>query len=304
MTIPDYQTLMLPLLQCVDQYQPITLRDSIDRIADKFELTPEERKELLPSGNQDVIRNRIGWASTYLRKAGLINNPSRGVMEITDRGKAVLAKNPDRIDNEFLSQFDEFIAFRSKRSDATANETTPRPASINDEQNPEELLESAHKALKESTIDDILESIKSQPPSFFEKLVIDVVVKMGYGGSRKEAGKAIGGSGDEGVDGIINEDRLGLDVIYLQAKRWDAKVGRPEIQKFAGALQGKRAKKGIFITTSDFSSEALEFVRNIDARIILINGRHLTELMWEHGVGVATEATFELKKIDSDYFST
>lgn len=301
MAIPDYQTVMLPLLKLVAAQGPIKLKDARRLISDQFKLSEDERAALLPSGKQPIIYNRVGWASTYLRKAGLIALPQRGVMEITDRGKKVLAENPALINVKFLEQFPEFIEFRKLSEDT---DTPKTPTAIEESSGtPEEILEEAHVQLKNQILAEIVERLKSCSPQFFESIVVDTVVKMGYGGSRKDAGRAIGQSGDEGIDGIINEDRLGLDVIYLQAKRWESNVSRPEIQKFAGALQGKRAKKGIFITTSDFTAEAKEFVKNIDARIILISGRQLAELMWEHGIGLSTSAIYEVKKIDLDYFS-
>ncbi len=300
MSIPDYQTVMLPLLKLVASQGPIKLKDARRIISDQFKLTEDERAALLPSGKQPIIYNRVGWASTYLRKAGLIVLPQRGVMEISERGKKVIAEGPPAINVKFLEQFPEFLEFRNlSEEDDTPKASAPVDSGTG---TPEEMLEEAHVQLKNQMLAEIVERVKACSPQFFEDLVVDTVVKMGYGGSRKDAGRAIGRSGDEGIDGIINEDRLGLDVIYLQAKRWDGNVSRPEIQKFAGALQGKRAKKGIFITTSDFTAEAKEFVKNIDARIILISGRQLAELMWEHGIGLNTSATYEVKKLDLDYF--
>ncbi len=302
MAIPDYQTLMLPLLKIVDTKGPTRLDEAVKALSDEFKLTPEERTALLPSGKQAIIFNRIGWAKTYLKKAGLIDSPSRGVMQISDRGKQVVAKAPDRITVGFLGQFPEFQAFRAKKTDSDASaalKSAPRES----EQTPEELFEESYQELKEELVDQLLEKVMSCSPAFFERLVVDTLVKMGYGGSRAEAGKAIGRSGDEGIDGIIAEDRLGLDMIYIQAKRWEGNVSRPEIQKFAGALQGKRAKKGVFITTSDYTAEARAFAHSIDAKIVLISGRQFAELMFEYDVGVATSATYRLKNIDSDFFT-
>lgn len=301
MAIPDYQTVMLPLLKLVAKHGKLKLKDARVMIADELNLSEQEKAALLPSGKQPIIYNRVGWASTYLRKAMLLALPQRGVMEITDRGKKVLSDIPPLINVKFLEQFPEFVVFRT----VSDEEDVPKVTEAIDAASgtPEEVLEEAHAQLKNQVLADIVEKLKTGSPQFFESLVVDTVVKMGYGGSRKDAGKAIGRSGDEGIDGIINEDRLGLDVIYLQAKRWEGNVGRPEIQKFAGALQGKRAKKGIFITTSDFTGESREFVKNIDAKIILISGRQMAELMWEHNIGLNTSATYEVKKLDLDYFS-
>lgn len=301
MSIPDYQSIMLPLLRLAGKQTTISVRDAIELISDEFKLTKDERSTLLPSGKQEIIVNRVGWARTYMKKAGLLSSPARGMIEITERGKQVLAEKLQTINVAYLSKFPEFEAFRAiqseKEEDSTSSIVTLESGT------PEEQLEQSYQELKKSLLDDIIQRVKSCSPQFFEKLVVDTVVKMGYGGSRKEAGKAIGQSGDEGIDGIINEDRLGLDVIYLQAKRWEGNVSRPEIQKFAGALQGKRAKKGIFITTSDFTSEAKEFVKNIDAKIILISGSQLAELMWEYNIGVSSAATYEVKRLDLDFFT-
>ena len=293
---------MLPLLKIVGAKGPTRLNEAVTALSDEFKLTSDERTALLPSGKQAIIFNRIGWAKTYLKKAGLLDSPSRGVMQITERGRQIVAKPPERITVDFLGQFPEFQAFRAKKPDGGADtsvKTTPRES----ERTPEELFEESYQELKEELIDQLLEKVMSCSPAFFERLVVDTIVKMGYGGSRAEAGKAIGRSGDEGIDGIIAEDRLGLDMIYLQAKRWEGNVGRPEIQKFAGALQGKRAKKGVFITTSDYTAEAREFARGIEAKIVLLSGRQFAELMLEYDVGVATSATYRLKNIDSDFFT-
>jgi restriction system protein len=223
--------------------------------------------------------------------------PKRGFYKITDRGLNVLKKDPPKVDVTFLNQFPEFIKFIH-----TKKEKKGSPGTESSETNPEEALESSYLALQQTLASDIIQSIKDCSPQFFERLVIDVLVRMGYGGSRKEAGQAVGRTGDGGIDGIIKEDKLGLDIIYIQAKRWENIVGRPEIQKFAGALQGQRARKGIFITTSDFTKDALDYVKNIDNKIILIDGQRLAELMIEHNVGVSSVASYEIKKIDSDYF--
>jgi restriction system protein len=299
MAIPDYQTLMLPLLRLADKHGTINTKESLQWVIDEFKLTGAQQKELLPSGKQPIIQNRIGWAWTYLKKAGLLESTQRGSVGITDRGKKVLSENPGMINVKYLRQFPEFLDFQSATHQKDEGDIV-----INDsEGTPEENLEEAYSQLKSQVLSETISKIKSCSPQFFESLVVDIVVKIGYGGSHKDAGRAIGQSGDEGIDGIINEDRLGLDVIYLQAKRWEGNVSRPEIQKFAGALQGKRAKKGIFITTSDFSAEAREYVKNVDAKIILIDGRQLVELMWEYNVGLNPVATYETKKLDIDYFT-
>jgi len=302
MAIPDYQSIMLPLLRFSEDGEVHRFREAVEALAQRFELSEEERRDLLPSGQQPIFDNRVGWAKTYMVKAGLLESPKRGLFQITNRGREVLSQNPATINVSFLEQFEEFVAFRKlrhKKSDTHED----KPEVIDSEGTPEELLETAYQALRDGLGSEILDAIMGRSPIFFERLVVDLLVRMGYGGSRREAGQAIGRSGDEGIDGIIKEDRLGLDIIYVQAKRWENVVGRPEVQKFAGALQGQRARKGIFITTSQFSREAVDYASRIDSKIILIDGQRLVELMIDHGVGVTTEATYELKRMDSDYFS-
>lgn len=290
---------MLPLLKFAADEKEHSLREAIEGLSGAFELTEDEKKELLPSGQQPTFDNRVAWARTYLTKAVLLESPRRGFFRITQRGRDVLSKKPTEINIKFLERFPEFIEFRTKRNEP--REET-RSTEAEDLQTPGELLESAYQKLREDLAAELLTTVKECSPSFFERLVIDVLVKMGYGGSRKEAGKAIGRSGDEGIDGIINEDRLGLDVIFIQAKRWQAPIGRPEIQKFAGALQGHRSNKGIFITTSSFTRDAEDYVAKINSKIVLIDGEQLSQLMIDHNVGVTLVTSFETKKIDSDYF--
>ena len=303
MAIPDYQTFLLPLLKLAGDNQIHSIREAYQILPEQFNLTDEEKRELLPSGQQAVVDNRIGWARTYLKKAGLITQPKRGQFQITERGQNVLRQNLDKIDLDYLTQFPEFQDFKMKKNKPDDTDLEPqKPMSLIEKKNPQERLEYAYEEINNEVSQELLDTVKSVSPGFFEKLVIDLLVKMGYGGSRKDAGQAMGKAGDEGIDGIIKEDRLGLDVIYIQAKRWEAVVGRPEIQKFAGALQGQRAKKGIFITTSNFTKEALSFASHIDNKIILIDGETLTKLMIEHNVGISTASVYEIKKIDSDYF--
>jgi restriction system protein len=299
MAIPDYQSVMLPLLKFASDGNEHSLCDATEDLAEKFRLTEEERKELLPSGAQFTFSNRVAWARIYMNKAALLESTRRGYFRITPRGREVLAKNPTQLNVKFLEQFPEFVEFRTKRSETRETPDTMETETL---QTPGELLESAYQKLREDLSEELLKIIKECSPAFFERLVIDLLVKMGYGGSRKDACRAIGRSGDEGIDGIINEDRLGLDVIYIQAKRWQTTVGRPDIQKFAGALQGHRAKKGIFITTSAFSQDAEEYVAKIDSKIVLIDGEQLSQLMIDHNVGVAPVTSYETKRIDSDYF--
>jgi restriction system protein len=301
MAIPDYQSTMLPLMRLAGDKAEHQLRGAIEVLANEFKLTEPERRELLPSGKQEVFVNRVGWARTYLSRAGLIQYPRRGFFQITERGVDVLKQKPARIDAKFLLQFEEFRTFRALRHEP--ENKSEKEEEVAQERTPQEALEQAYQNLRADLAAEILSQIKQSPPSLFESLVVELVVKMGYGGSRKDAGQAIGKSGDEGIDGIIKEDRLGLDIIYLQAKRWEATVGRPEIQKFAGALQGQRARKGIFITTSDFSREAEEYAAKIENKIVLIDGEQLAQLLIDHNIGVTPVSNFEIKKIDSDYFT-
>lgn len=305
MAIPDYQTLMLPLLRYIGDGNEHHFRTAIDALAGEFALSDVERIEMLPSGTATVFGNRVGWAKSYMKQAGLVEYPKRGMLRITPEGKNLLAGKPPSINNSTLDEYASFRAFRerSKNTDTKGPTSAPATATKSDEQTPEDAMASAYANLRKTLESELLEQIKAASPAFFEQLVIDLVVAMGYGGSRKDAGKAIGKSGDGGIDGIINEDKLGLDVIYLQAKRWENTVGRPEIQKFAGALQGEGASKGIFITTSAFTKEAIDFSkRNIAAKIILVDGERLTSLMFDHNVAVARTGFYEIKKIDSDYF--
>jgi restriction system protein len=300
MAIPDYQTCMLPLLKHYGDGQEHTNRDSIDALAKEFKLTDEERRAMLPSGVQGLFDNRVNWARTYMKKAALIESPKRGIHRITKRGLDILKKKPERIDVAYLNQFEEFKEFRSLRH--TKPEEEEPELDLNNK-TPEESLENAYQKLRGDLAADLLQRLKGCSPAFFERLVVEVIVKMGYGGTRKDAGKAIGTSGDGGIDGIIKEDKLGLGAIYIQAKRWENTVGRPEIQKFVGALTGQRAKKGLFITTSNFSSDAEDYVSRIDAKVVLIDGETLAQLMIDHNVGVSTIGTYDIKKVDSDYFA-
>jgi len=300
MAIPDFQTLMLPLMRHCQDGKEHSISGTVGAIADQFKLTDEERKALLPSGVQEVLRNRVAWAKSHLKMAGLLANPRRGIYQITPRGQEVLAKSPKAINLRFLAQFPEYVAFRARHRQRTDDVDGPE---TNHGATPEEALETAYAKIRDDLAADILQRLKTCSPTFFERLVVDVIVKMGYGGSRQDAGKAIGRSGDGGIDGIIKEDKLGLDAIYIQAKRWENTVGRPEIQKFVGALTGQRARKGLFITTSDFSAEAQDYVSRVDTKIVLIDGETLAQLMIDHNVGVSTVATYDLKKIDTDYFT-
>jgi len=292
---------MLPILKLASDGYEHLLRDAIQHVIEEFDLTEEEQKRLLPSGTQRVIVNRAGWATTYLKKCKLLESTKRGCFKITQRGIDVLDQIPMRIDCQFLEKFPEFHEFKNRKQKPAKK--VRKSLDIDKSRTPEEILGEVHEELNQSLVEELLNKIKDSSPSFFEMLVIDLLVKMGYGGSRKDAGQAVGGSGDEGIDGIIKEDKLGLDAIYIQAKKWENSVSRPDVQKFAGALQGKRAKKGIYITTSEFTKEAEQFASSIDSKIILIDGQRLAELMIEHNVGVSTITSYDVKKVDIDYFN-
>jgi restriction system protein len=298
MAIPDFQSVMLPLLRFAADKNEHSLQEAIEALAKEFHLTEEEKMELLPSGTQARFSNRVAWARSYFKQALLVENTRRSFFKITQRGLDLLSKKPTYINKKTLEQYAEFLAFQNIKRDIESD----KPSEEQEKQTPEESLEVAYKILSDGLAAEIIQRIKDCTPVFFERLVVELLLAMGYGGSRVEAGRAIGQSGDGGIDGIIDEDKLGLDSIYIQAKRWEGTVGRPEIQKFVGALQGNRAHKGVFITTSDFTKDAQEYVKNISNKVVLINGFVLAKLMIENDVGVSTVSTYKVKKIDSDYF--
>jgi len=302
MPIPDYQNLMLPLLKLAGDGAVHSKRDTVPELASQFSLTEEEQKELLPSGKQEVFDNRVGWARTYLKKALLIDYVQRGQFRIAERGRQVLAENSPRIDNAFLCRFPEFAEFKRRSQPAETMESTP-VAMTTETDTPDDLMATGYLNRRRQIEEDALERVKSCSPEFFERLVVKLITAMGYGGSLADAGRAIGKSGDGGIDGVIKEDRLGLEQIYIQAKRWDnTSVGRPEIQKFVGALHGKRARKGIFLTTSTFTKDALEYASGLDIKVILIDGQELAKFMFDFEVGISTESTYVVKRIDNDFF--
>lgn len=301
MAIPDFQSIMLPFLMHVGDGEEHRHRDTIESLARYFQLSPQEMEEKLPSGRQSIFVNRVGWTRTYLMKAGLLEYTRRGYCKITTRGQEVLASKPARLNTAYLRRFPEFDDFHSVKSND--NRRIENSTDTIEERTPGENMEYSYEILRKELASELLKKLKSGSFQFFEKTVVELLVKMGYGGSILDAGQAVGRSGDGGVDGIIKEDRLGLDMIYIQAKRWEGIIGRPEIQKFAGALQGKKARKGVFMTTSGFTREAKEFAGFIDNRIVLIDGEQLTNLMIEYNLGVTTVAVYEEKKIDVDYFS-
>lgn len=304
MAVPTYDQLMLPLLRLAGMGLASNLPTAERLLAEEFELDEADRALLLPSGQQSALRNRTGWASFYLMKAGLLAKPKRGYFEITQRGRDVLDSPPASIDKAFLSKFPEFVEFLSgsiPSTDSSASHFAPA-GTISSAVTPDEALQGAYQQLRSELASEIHAKLLQVSPEFFEQVVVELLVAMGYGGSRRDAGERLGKSGDGGIDGIIKEDRLGLDVIYIQAKRWQGTVGRPEIQKFVGALHGQRARKGVFMTTSAFSLEARDYVSSIDVKVVLLDGMQIANLMIDAGVGVTPFATYVVKRLDSDYF--
>lgn len=300
--IPAYQNLMLPLLKIVSDGKEYHNRELIELLAVQFNLTEDERKEMLASGTQPIFDNRVGWAKTYLKKAGLLDSPKRAIFVISDLGRKTLSEKPEAIDANYLKKFDSFLDFQNLSRVGNDNDSTINKSI--EEITPEENLENSYQRLRISLAAELLNKVLELSPSFFERLVVELLVKMGYGGSIKDAGRAIGKSGDEGIDGTIYEDKLGLDIIYVQAKRWNLgnTVGRPEIQKFVGALAGQGAKKGVFITTSSFTREAKDYAPRNDTKIVLIDGEQLSQLMIDYNIGCSTHQNYEIKKLDLDYF--
>jgi restriction system protein len=300
MPIPDFQSMMLPILTLLGDGKERRSKDINEYLSKKYELTEDELKEMLPSQRARRFPNRVAWVFTYFKHAGLIDSPARGVYRITDTGRGVLAKNPERIDLRFLKQYDSIKEFTSSKKDKIVEEAQPQ---VETTRTPTEIMQEEYLIMKRSLAQDILSTVKSCSPTFFEALVVDLLLAMGYGGSRIDAGEITSKTNDGGIDGVIKEDKLGLDSVYIQAKRWQNSVGRPDVQAFVGALEGQRARKGVMITTSTFSDGAITYVKNIDKRVVLIDGEMLAELMIEHNVGVAASETYIIKKIDSDYFS-
>jgi restriction system protein len=289
---------MAPLLRHFADGREHKNHETVDWMARELGLSEEEKTQPLPSGRQTVFANRVAWAKAHFKRAGLLEATALGVYRITERGRGVQKQKPKRIDLKFLDQFPGHREFRTQRKGAASVPPPPNDVEIT----PQEHIEVGYQQIRDELATSLLLRVKQCPPEFFEKLVVDLLLAMGYGGSRQDAGRAVGKAGDGGIDGIIKEDRLGLDVIYIQAKRWEGVVGRPELQKFAGALQGQRARKGIFITTSSFTKEAREYAGAIDSKLVLIDGDELSVLMIDHGIGVADVATYAVKRLDSDYF--
>jgi restriction system protein len=295
MAVPDFQSFFKPLLDLAADGKEHSIQDAREVIAKVMALPETDLKEPLPSGMQTKFENRVAWAKSYFIQAKVLESPRRSIFRITQRGMDLHKVGHKRIDIRILNQYPEFLEFHKAKSPKEEEQEPSR-------ETPEETLQKSYESIRGDLVSQIVQRIANNSPQFFERMVTDLMVAMGYGGSRTDAGKSIGGSGDEGIDGIIKEDRLGLDLVYLQAKRWEGTVGRPEVQKFVGALHGKRAKKGVFITTSKFSDDAKNYVETIDPKVILIDGRMLAELMIDYGLGTTTTATFEVKRIDSDYF--
>ncbi|MBX3252899.1 MAG: restriction endonuclease [Chitinophagaceae bacterium] len=300
MPIPDYQTVMLPLLQLLSDDTEHSMKDIVPTLGKRFKLTEDEMSILLPSGGSLLFASRVGWARTYLKKAGLVDSPKRAVLVITERGKKVLREKPSKIDNQLLRRFPEFVEFQNFKKETSES---PNQTQAN-EQTPEEVVDFAYQNIRQSLAQELIDTVRRLSPAAFERLVVELLVKMGYGGSIQDAGKAVGKTNDEGIDGTIKEDKLGLDIIYIQAKRWQAGniVGRPELHKFVGALAGQGAKKGIFITTSSFSKEALNYAPKNETKIVLIDGVQLAQLMIDYNLGVSVQRTYEIKRLDNDYF--
>lgn len=303
MTMPAYSELLLPLLQYAGDGKEHHIRDAINAIADYLDLPEEDRNQLVPKGNQPVFNYRTHWANTYLKKAGLLESTGRGLFRITQRGLDVLKTNPQYLDRAFLMQYSEFVEFVTPSRNNHQNESADA-AYVESEQTPKELIHTVYQGLRRELAEELLDYILSSSPAFFEKLVVDLLLAMGYGSALEGAGQAIGRSGDGGLDGYIQEDKLGLETIYIQAKRWSENtVGRPEIQGFVGSLIGAGATKGVFITTSRFSQNAIDYAAGVqNFKVILIDGQQLAQLMIEHDVGVSVEATYVVKKVDRDFF--
>ncbi len=308
MTCPDFQSLTLPVLQAAGGGQELALAYLRAEVAKRLGLSDADVAEKIPSGRQSRLGNRVNWACIYMSEAGLLEWVRRGIYRITERGRQVLAQPPVRIDVAFLGQYPEFRAWKKPSSGDVQVASRPQPPAppLSDGETPEEQIEAGYESLRGSIETELIKKILAASPAFFEKLVVELLVKMGYGGSIADAGQALGRTGDGGLDGIIKEDRLGLDAIFIQAKRWDPvkhSVQRADVQAFAGSLEGVRARKGVFITTAAFSSGAHEYVARIEKKIVLIDGPHLARLLFDHGVGVRTKDTYEIKEVDDEYFA-
>jgi restriction system protein len=305
MSIPDYQSLMFPVLLASSKGE-VRIGPVVDALADQLSLSPEDRSELLPSGQQTVFSNRVHWAKSYLSKAQLVEITKRGYFRITPRGQTVLQSSPKKIDNKFLMQFEEFRHFRERSSGLAreANGDTTAPALEDQRQTPDETMRLAYRQIETALIHDLLERIRNAPPDFFERLMVNLLISMGYGGSSENAGRTLGRSGDDGVDGVVDQDALGLDRVYIQAKRYASgnNIGPGAIRDFFGSLDRHKATKGLFVTTSTFSSSAKETAEHLSKRIVLVDGDELARLMIRHNVGCRIEETLHIKKVDEEFF--
>jgi len=295
MSIPDYESIMLPVLQFIKDGNVYKTRSIVEYIIELFKISPEEAKELIPSGRAKLIDNRVGWACTHLRKAGLIDSPQRGLNQITEEGKMVVTSSTDKVTAKYLAQFSKYNDFKKIENKEISKEEE-------NDRTPEEIIGIQNEILRSSLKFDLLDFLGKVDPARFEQIIIDLLIAMGYGGTVEDAGEAIGQTNDGGIDGVIKEDVLGLDAIFIQAKRWQNTVPIKEIRDFAGALLSKKSTKGIFIATSSFPESAYEFVNNIERKIILIDGNRLAELMIKYNIGVTKKDVIEIKEIDGDYF--
>lgn len=301
MSVPDFQACLRPLLQFLEDGQEHRLSEASNALVLHFGLSPEDRAELLPSGRQAKFANRVGWAGTYLKKAGLIQSAGRARLRITPEGRQLLATEQSDLRVADLLKYQSFYEFH--RGAAAPVDSTATDSLDQTPQTPEERMQASYEVYRGALVQELVEKTQACTPAFFERLVLDVLVAMGYGGSLRDAAKAVGRSGDGGIDGIIKEDRLGLDEIYIQAKRWKANVGRPDVQAFSGSLDMHQARRGIMITTSDYTSDARDYVAKISKKIVLIGGDQLAQLMVDYGVGVAAYQEYKLSRLDQDYFS-
>lgn len=302
MSIPDFQSLMLPVLETVSDGEQWAMKNVTTSVSERFGLTDDERAEMLPSGVARVIVNRVAWAKLYLKEAGLLESLKRGQVRITPAGSAVLSERPQKIDMKFLERFPSYLAWRARKN-TTRSAAVVKTTDDDSSDTPEDRIDSAYLEMRSVLADELLQQIRECDDRFFERLVVELLVAMGYGGSFEDAGRAVGRTGDGGIDGVIKEDKLGLDQVVIQAKKWSSNaVGRPDVQSFAGSMEGFRASKGVFITTSTFSAPAVEYVSAIQRRIVLIDGTTLAQLMIDYGIGVTPIRTITLNRLDSDYF--
>lgn len=305
MSIPTFDEFLLPFLELLSEHGRLSLKQARGHLAERLNVSEEAQRELLPSGKQRRFDNRVGWAQTYLSKAGLTRSVSRGVYELTPDGRELVANRPGALDLSALRRFESFRAWEEMSRRGAPSRSAPATEANEDPETPEEAIEEAFGVLRANLTDELAEALQGVSWGRFEDIVIDALLALGYGGSRAGAGHAFRKSGDGGVDGVINEDRLGLSKIYVQAKRYapENRVGRPDVQAFVGSLLGQRAKQGVFITTSSFSSEAANYVESLhDQRVILIDGEQLAEYMIDHDVGVNEHERFVIKRLDRDYF--